>query len=218
VNDAADLTRLRVLGSLWGLPDGALADYAACLTRIGVYGPGLGRREPLGLGRVYTAKLYRVDPSSGNVEFNLTIDVIYPTGLAFDGACLWVSDIYYSRIFRINATTGEVLSNMTKASVTGMDWDSGYLWLSVAESIEVQKVDPVTGGTVETYYSPSSSPSGIAWGGGHLWIGDVGNGKVYKTSPYAQQYAEYGRKPPSYFWLLFFIALFPVLLTFLSKR
>ncbi len=178
--------------------------------------------EHLWVSDVYTARLYEVDPKTGSIVSSLTVGgLIYPTGLAYDGKYLWVSDSHYSKIMKINITAGKILSSIPKRSITGMAWEAngqGYLWISVTENLQIQKIDSTTGKIIKICYSPSSSPAGLAWDGDHLWIGDIGNGKIYETSPYAQQYAEYGKKLPSYFWLLFLLTLFPVFLTFLSNK
>ncbi|MGE0870438.1 MAG: PQQ-binding-like beta-propeller repeat protein [Kofleriaceae bacterium] len=51
-----------------------------------------------------SAQIHRINPTTGDVIASLPVNPMIsgPTGLAYDGACLWVSDVDSDRIFKID--------------------------------------------------------------------------------------------------------------------
>jgi len=88
-----------------------------------------------------------------------------PSGLAFDGTCLWNADNQTESLYRIDLSAGIpiVTMNTPGGKSSGLAWDGDYLW-SIHNSLE--KIDTYSGGTVESH---NVGGSGLAWDGHHLW-------------------------------------------------
>ena len=133
-----------------------------------------------------------------------------PTGLAYDGASLWVSDATTNRIYEIRPTTGAILTSFdapgeaaaasdaaekgivpvpTAGTPAGLAWQDGALWVACASDGKLYKVDPEVpttdpGHILGVLESTEFTATGLAYGGGSLWVGDVARGRVFQVDPW----------------------------------
>jgi len=129
----------------------------------------------------YDDIIYKLDPVTGEV-----LDSIYtprdgPQGLAFDGNYLWGSDS--TTIYKIEVTTGEVLSTFDSQNYQGLAYDGGYLWGSELYG-DIYKIDPTTGVVINSFRAPGGSwPDGFTFDGTYLWLVDSLDDEIYKLDP-----------------------------------
>lgn len=78
------------------------------------------------------------------------------TGLAWDGAYLWVSSTRRDSIFQLDASTGTIISAIPfdiEDDYGGLAWDEdSTIWIANKDSIF--KLDPATGEVLSGYHAP----------------------------------------------------------------
>jgi hypothetical protein len=78
------------------------------------------------------------------------------TGLAWDGAFLWVSSTRRDSIFQVDPANGTIISGIAFAiedDYGGLAWDEdSSLWIANRDSIF--QLDPVTGALLGAYLAP----------------------------------------------------------------
>jgi len=81
-----------------------------------------------------------------------------PRGLAWDGTHLWCADERANAIYKLNPSTGSIVSSISfsiESGKGGLTWSSdGNLW--IANGLLVHKVDPNTGDPLGTVQCPGS--------------------------------------------------------------
>lgn len=110
-----------------------------------------------------------------------------PTGLAWDGHYLWVSDGGYQQI-----SLYDTLGNLYK-SIAGkfnnLAYADGIMWGIKEQEALLVKLDTATGMSMEQFQLPSfgkSDPNGwgLTWDGENLWHSEYGfETTIYKISP-----------------------------------
>ncbi|MFC1479096.1 Ig-like domain-containing protein [Planctomycetota bacterium] len=122
----------------------------------------------------------------GEVKKTLSLGANY-TGVAFDGAVLWLSQGYYgTRIYKINPENGQVLGNIDVGfKCSAIDWDGENLWGLDYTALKVKAIDPATGSTVASFDAPrdnnGNSPSGVMVSDKYLWV--VASSQAHKLNP-----------------------------------
>ena len=110
-----------------------------------------------------------------------------PHGLAFDAATdsLWLSDSYTNTIFKLNPSTGSILSSLPfpDSDPRGLAWDGQYLWAIDNSTMLLYKLS-VEGAVVDTFSIAAlgSDPEGLAWDGQSFWISENSTDKIYQVS------------------------------------
>jgi CheY-like chemotaxis protein len=143
------------------------------------------------------ANLWISDWMSGNIyqhsnDEKLSIATVYksdnqhPTGLAFDGDCLWSCNSAEKRIYkhRIDASLSVVsIYAMPSVSPQGLYFDGVNMWVIDSEAAKIykHKMDD-TFSIVAVFDSPAINPCGMFKDGEYFYIGDYKTGKVYKAS------------------------------------
>jgi hypothetical protein len=132
-----------------------------------------------------------------------------PSGLAFDGVNLWVSDEITGKLYKVYPKDGKTLKIIDSPiqHPTGLAFANNILWVvgttgleTASESYKVGLfgVDMSSGlpgksfGTYKIKYI--QRPSSLEWADNMLWIGDIEKNRIFKF------------KPPRYpkpFWKLF---------------
>ncbi len=108
-----------------------------------------------------------------------------PTGLAWDGAALWVADRKTDLLYRLDPSTGSTLGRIEAPGFhpAGLAWDGSRLWcLDQGEKL-IYRLDPSTGLVDRTIEVPSPAPRGLAWDGETLWLSDEKKNRLYQMSP-----------------------------------
>ncbi len=169
--------------------------------------------------------LWIADVSTGNLYcFSLLnhtlIDAIkgnwtYPSGITISGEKLWLSSLDQMKIFEINLSSKRVIRTIRFSGVFGLDFKEGFLWVATSD-MRIKKIDPTNGKVLETFYSPGRLPTGICWIGDSLWVGDKG-GSLKELQVIEGRYELIYTKPPSWLYVLLFIAFLPIFLSLMRK-
>lgn len=87
---------------------------------------------------------------------------------------------------------------------TGLTYDGKNLWLVDRQTDVIYKIDPKTGGQIETLPAPGFSPTGLAWDGSHLWVIDDKELLLYRINPKTGEAVKvieaYTRNPKDICW------------------
>lgn len=128
-----------------------------------------GRYVWLAVGR----RMLAVVPDTGEVA--RTLDVPAQAGTAFDGRHLY--QLASGVIQKIDPQTGKVVASVPGpcATMSGMAWADGYLWIGEYSASKVHQVDPQTGAIVRTLQS-DRFVTGVSWVQGELWHGTQQDG------------------------------------------
>lgn len=107
-------------------------------------------------------------------------------GYAYDGTNLWASGATQLKIYKLNPTTGAVISSFnmpTGDSCTDICWDSNdnALWVHSRSGKKIMKMS-TTGSVITSFASPAAYPTGLAYDGTNLYAVDMTNYKIYKLS------------------------------------
>ena len=115
-------------------------------------------------------RMLAVAPDTGDVV--RTIEAPAEAGSAFDGRFLY--QISGSTIQKIEHQSGKVVSTVRApcASMSGMAWADGYLWIGEYTASKVHQVDPETGALVRSLVS-DRFVTGVTWVQGELWHGTM---------------------------------------------
>jgi sugar lactone lactonase YvrE len=139
-------------------------------------------------------KIYRVDPSDGQVTQEFMSPGYFSTGLAWDGKYLWVADVdftstsyelYSGKVYQVDPETGKTIHFIMAPgkSPQGLAWDGEYLWVSDNEDDMIYCISPGDGTVIHSFKSPANDPGGLTWDGDYLWVGDHAENKIYRVHP-----------------------------------
>ena len=108
-----------------------------------------------------------------------------PTGLAYDGKSLWLSDESTDKIYKIDPDSGAVLKSFDSPGhhPEGLAWDGKYLWHIDSGEKLMYKLNPETGIALTILESNASNPRDLAWDGEYVWIIDHKSNILLKVSP-----------------------------------
>ncbi|ORX22384.1 hypothetical protein BVF91_11980 [Thermoanaerobacterium sp. PSU-2] len=106
-------------------------------------------------------------------------------GLAWDGTNLWLAGGNTQKIYKLNPSTGAVISSFSSPDSYpyGLAWDGANLWLAGYNTQKIYKLNPSTGAVISSFSSPDSYPYGLAWDGANLWLAGNNTKKIYKLNP-----------------------------------
>ncbi|MFA6130869.1 MAG: DUF2817 domain-containing protein [Patescibacteria group bacterium] len=121
--------------------------------------------------------------NKGNTSFETPS--VQPKGLAYDGTYFWLADDYTNTIYKLNASTGAVVSSCIApySRPSGVAYYSGTLWVSDWGSDLVYLVNPTTCAVSSSWAAPSTGSHGIAHDGTNLWLADSDSDLIYKLNP-----------------------------------
>jgi hypothetical protein len=109
----------------------------------------------------------------------------YPTGLAWDGAHLWLADRDCSMLYAIEPENGTVTDSLEcpAFSPLGLAYGEGCLWVSGYYDEGIYKLDTATGEVIDVISAPSDLTTGLAWEDGYLWAADASAREIVKLDP-----------------------------------
>jgi len=118
----------------------------------------------------------------GKVISQLKAPFSCPTGLAFDGKNLWVSDHKADKLVCVDPKTGAVVKELASPGFwpMGLTWDGKYLWNIDQQQKKIFQVNPSDGTILTAIDAPGSGPEGLAWDGITLWVSDPRDDKIMK--------------------------------------
>ncbi len=116
----------------------------------------------------------------GTVERTITLDLRTPTGLAWDGATLWVADLDTATLNAVDTASGRIVRTLEAPgySPMGLAWDGSRLWVLDSADKTAYAVDTAAGLTVRALPLDSDTAKGIAWDGTALWTADARAGVI----------------------------------------
>ncbi|MFX1520513.1 MAG: Ig-like domain-containing protein [Promethearchaeota archaeon] len=141
--------------------------------------------------------IYRIDSSTGEVIDSFPLPAkTRPQGLTWDGDALWYSDDANNKIYRINPSTGAVVSTIDSPEYNQetLAWDGHYLWIATVTyvpgdpsgKVVFYKISPSTGAVKESFPYPFGAPGDMAWDGHYLWVMDTHEDKIHKIDLVAE--------------------------------
>ncbi len=117
---------------------------------------------------------------SGDVVEKFLAPISDPSGIAWDGKNLWLSDKHKRNIFKLSPK-GKLIKTI-RGPVKGLSclhWDGQYLWGTHTRTNKIYRLD--TKGKIKTSISPPSFfPFGLSWDGEALWHSDSNNKTLYR--------------------------------------
>lgn len=118
----------------------------------------------------------------GKVLASFPLPLKTPTGLAFDGAHLWLADFDTATLSELDPATGKVLRSLDAPGYApmGLAWDGGRLWVLDAADKTVFALDPKSGLTLRALPLDTDNPEGLAWDGKDLWVADAKAGQIVR--------------------------------------
>lgn len=133
------------------------------------------------------AKIYKLNPDNGAVEAVFAPPSSRPTGLAWDGTYLWLSDFSAEIIYKLAHGNLGVVSSFPLTGKFPFDlaYHGGTLFATNGNTTTISVIDPVAEtftGTINCSYSGASRPFGMTTaddlGNMELWVADD-NGHSY---------------------------------------
>ncbi|MEW5825745.1 MAG: PKD domain-containing protein [Candidatus Bipolaricaulota bacterium] len=219
-----DLSASQDPASLIPVPSGTIVSYSLDFGDGST--PVVGQDLSLPVAHVYasagvrTATLHVVDDDGavGSAWRQIVVEGIVatlsapgpdPTGLAYDGAWLWISDASTRRIYKVRPADGYVLSSFDAPGSSavpsadaksiipvpnpvgvpaGLALGQGSLWVACASDGRIYKLHPDLPTTDPNHVqgvldSEEFTPFGLAFGGGSLWVSDLVRGRVFRVDP-----------------------------------
>ncbi len=134
----------------------------------------------------YSGILYKVDPTNGDILYQMNAPGTIASGLGWDWHALWVSDRDNDQIDRVDPVTGDVLWTLEapEAWPGGLGWDGENLWHSNYYSpSHIYYMDEETGMIINDFPAPMERGMGIAWDGISLWNADYINDIIFELDP-----------------------------------
>lgn len=136
--------------------------------------------------QITEAEIQRIDPETGAVERSLAKpEGAHCSGMAYADGKLWIGDYDGKRVLAIDASTGEVVKELTTDRlVTGIEWVEGELWHGAWERRErpvgasLRRIDAESGAVTEELAMPddwSVSGTGVD-AEGRIWCGGSRDG------------------------------------------
>ncbi len=107
-----------------------------------------------------------------------------PTGMAFDGSHLWVTNGIEDTVTEVNANDGSLVQTLSGGSygfagVSDIVFDGLHLWITNGSGDSVTEVNASNGSWVQTLSGGSygfNGPNKLAFDGTHLWVGNQEHG------------------------------------------
>ncbi|MBN2215547.1 MAG: glutaminyl-peptide cyclotransferase [Bacteroidales bacterium] len=132
-----------------------------------------------------TDLIYKLDPESGNILYQIPSPGFWPMGLAWDGENLWNVDKQQKKIFKIDSQDGTVLLTIDApgSQPEGLTWDGTTLWVGDAGNQTIMKIDLSDGTAVKKLDAPARSVNGLTTDGQYLWSSDRYLNEIYMIDP-----------------------------------
>lgn len=136
------------------------------------------------LYQIAERRIHKIDPETGRIVSSIPAPGDGgDSGLAWAEGSLWVGQYRERKIHQVDPDSGKVLRTITaNRFVTGVTWVDGELWHGTweGEQSELQRVDPLTGETLQSVALPRDmGVSGLeSDGGDRFFCGGGASGKL----------------------------------------
>jgi len=111
----------------------------------------------------------------------------WPSGLAWDGTDLWLTDIESESLYRLSMEgVVEAMFPLpdSSRSPAGMTFIGDNLWMVDENTARLFELDPATGEPLKVFPLPDTTRDpaswGLAWDGEHLWHSRYAFGEIYE--------------------------------------
>lgn len=118
------------------------------------------------------AKLYRLDPDTGEELGTLDPTGPVPIGLAWDGRHIYCGEHHHG-ICKVDPAQNKVVAQFPGQGVRthGLAWDGEALWFVDADLATFFRLDVSDGHIMSSFPSPEGiTPHGLTWDGETLWF------------------------------------------------
>jgi len=105
----------------------------------------------------------------------------FPSGVAFDGTNIWVTNLFDDDVSRLDPVTGDRTDFAVGDNPYGVAFDGTNIWVTNQIDDDVSRLDPVTGD--RTDFAVGDFPFGVAFDGTNIWITNTGDDDVSKLDP-----------------------------------
>lgn len=125
--------------------------------------------------------------SVGDTLWSFRAPSEWPSGLAWDGTDLWLTDIESESLYRLS-TEGVVAEVSplpdSSRSPAGLTWIGDNLWMVDENTARLFELDPATMLPLRTFRLPDSiypdaTSWGLAWDGERLWHSQYARGEIF---------------------------------------
>jgi ABC-type transport system substrate-binding protein/class 3 adenylate cyclase len=123
-----------------------------------------------------------IDPVNGQVQETLPIEGDQPVALAVDQDYLWVANAGSGTISFVSGPTAPVLPAEAGGGPQAIAAGLGAVWVANSLDGTVDRIDPSTRSTEETF-PVGEGPTGLALGGGSVWVSNALEGSVEEINP-----------------------------------
>ncbi len=161
------------------VPSGEECGLLSSITTPGMPGGAAFDGNHLWVSEFLTAKLHRLDPTTGELLQTILAPGPYVGGLAWDGTALWCLPEQSGTIYQLDPKDGTVLHSIPAPSKgqrdpngSGLAWDGTALWHADYSSRQLYRLDPVDGTILAQHAAPARMPAGLAYHAGVLVLAD----------------------------------------------
>jgi hypothetical protein len=103
-----------------------------------------------------------------------------PSGVAFDGANIWVANTGSNTVTKLRASDGSTLGTFTvESNPVSVVFDGANIWVTNYSSNTVTKLR-ASDGTMLGTFSTGTIPYGVAFDGANIWVANYGSKTVSK--------------------------------------
>ena len=103
-----------------------------------------------------------------------------PSGVAFDGANVWVTNLFSGTVTKLRAGDGALQGTFAVgSSPSGVAFDGTHIWVTNNGSANVTKLR-ASDGAVQGAFAVGNSPSSVAFDGSSIWVTNQLSGNVTK--------------------------------------
>ena len=182
-SDFPPLKTLDELAMPWWRRARVLAPVAGVVAAVVVAGALLvGGSDEAGAAGVSANALGLIDPGSGNLEGEISVDAA-PTGVASGAAAVWVTNAHDATVSRIDPAGRSVRQTIdVGSSPSGITVGAGAVWVTNHADATVSRIDPETDRVVQTI-DVGNGPLAIAYGEGSVWVTDSADRDVSRINP-----------------------------------
>ncbi len=107
------------------------------------------------------------------------------TGLAFDGARIWVADHGLDQLLAVDPATGKVLKRLKSPGhrPAGLAFDGQQLWNADVVEAKLYRIRSKDGLVTRAIPSPVAAPGALAYDGTALWVADEATRSIHRVEP-----------------------------------
>jgi hypothetical protein len=103
-----------------------------------------------------------------------------PSGVAFDGANIWVTNGGANRVTKLRASDGTILGTFPVGNLPGgVAFDGAHIWVANYLRDDVTKLRASDGANLGAF-PVGTKPEGIAFDGANVWVANYGSNNVTK--------------------------------------